>query len=145
MSVAARRTLVARLRFQDAQAPADLLSTSETQTQLIALLLELTQAYALEITSVRTDHDNDGALGLHTHANGYCADLWPLNTDVAGDYMDANDPRFAAFLRAAAASPWLWQIGLGGSAYTGANMDAAGPTAFHDNGQDHVHLGANGP
>ena len=119
------------------------MNPSLTQTQLIALLLDLVNAgFHMEITAVRTDHSDDSALGEHCHANGYCADLWPLGSSTPGDYLDATNPYFQQFLEAAAASPWLYQIGLAGSAWTASNAAAAGPTVFQDDGQDHIHLGA---
>ena len=143
MSQQARDVLVAKLVFQDDTQASDLQNIGLTQTQLIALLTELTgKGWNIEITSVRTDHSDDSALGLHCHANGYCADLWPLASSDAGDYLDAGDPRFQQFLTDAAASPWLYQIGLAGSAWTTANANAAGPTVFQDDGADHVHLGS---
>jgi hypothetical protein len=143
MSQQARNALVSELVFQDATQSSDLENVDLTQTQLIALLLDLTnKGWNIEITAVRTDHSDDRSLGLHCHANGYCADLWPLASSAPQDYLDAGDPRFQQFLSDAAASPWLYQIGLAGSAYTPANVTAAGPTVFQDDGADHVHLGA---
>lgn len=147
MSQEARQELVNLLVFQRDVEKGDLLDPNRTQTQLIALLLDLAKGkgWHIEITAVRTDHHDDSALGLHCHANGYAADCWPLASATPGSYLDAGDQRFANFLRDAAASSWLYQIGLAGSAYTSANMSAAGSTAFQDGGPDHVHLGANGP
>jgi hypothetical protein len=147
MSQEARNDLVSLLVFQSPTERGDLLDPNRTQTQLIALLLDLAQnrGWHIEITAVRTDHHDDSALGLHCHANGYAADCWPLASSTPGSYLDAGDDRFAQFLRDAAASSWLFQIGLAGTAYTTANMQAAGSTAFQDDGADHVHLGANGP
>ncbi|HEX3670249.1 MAG TPA: hypothetical protein VHT92_00960 [Candidatus Cybelea sp.] len=147
MSQEARQELVNLLVFQSPVEKGDLLDPNRTQTQLIALLLDLAKGkgWHIEITAVRTDHHDDSALGLHCHANGYAADCWPLASATPGNYLDAGDPRFASFLRDAAASSWLYQIGLAGSAYTAANMAAAGSNAFQDDGADHVHLGANGP
>lgn len=146
MSIQARAELCSKLFFQDDTQKSDLMDPSLTQTQLIALLLGLVDSgWNIEITAVRTDHGPDGYLGLHSHQNGYAVDCWPLATPRSGDYYDAGSPHFADFLSDAAKSAWLQQIGLGGSAFTPANMAAAGPTAFEDNGQDHVHLGANGP
>lgn len=148
MSLEARQGLVASplTLFQRDSQRSDLLDPSLTQTQLIALLIELvTKGYAIEFTAIRSDHHDDSALGLHCHANGYCADLWPLNTPTAGDYMDANDKRFGQFLFDASNSMWLYQIGLAGEADTLRNRGCAGRTVFEDDGGDHIHLGANGP
>jgi hypothetical protein len=133
------------LIFQDESQQTDLLDIQKTKTELIALLLDIVNAgFILEITAVKSDHHDDSALGEHCHFNGFCADLWPLNSNNPGDYMDASDPRFRKFLSTAAASVWLYQIGLAGSADTPANKEAAGSTVFDDDGADHVHLGANG-
>ena len=142
MSLEARQELVKRLVFQRDSQRTDLLSTVLTKTELIALLLEATEHYHLEVTAVRSDHHDDSALGGHSHAYGFCADLWPLMSAEAGDYMDANDPRFGMWLEWVASSPWLYQIGLAGSADTPENRKDAGPTVFEDSGADHVHLGA---
>jgi hypothetical protein len=147
VSIQARQHLVSRLVFQSASQRADLLDLGKTQTQLIALLIGLAdRGHIMEITAVRSDHHDDSALGLHCHANGYCVDLWPLTSPTPGSYLDASDPSFQDFLRDAAASPWLYQIGLvGDGADSAENFRAAGPTAFQDDGGAHVHLGANGP
>ena len=144
MSIQAREKLVVQLVFQRDSQSTDLLDVNLTQTELIALLLDLTnKGWHIEITAVRSDHSDDSALGLHSHANGYCADLWPLASATPGDYLDASSASFRLFLADAADSSWLYQIGLAGSANTPENMAAAGPTAFADDGADHVHLGAN--
>lgn len=147
MSQAARAQLVSRLVFQNKSQKSDLLDAGQTQTQLIAIGLEITsKGYILEVTAVRKDHGNDAYLGLHSHANGYCMDCWPLKSKNAGDYLDATDPKFQAFLEALSDSPWLYQIGLvGDGADSPENFVAAGKTAFQDDGGPHVHIGANGP
>jgi hypothetical protein len=147
MSMQARDKLVTELVFQSGTERGDLLDPNRTQTELVALLLDLAEHHGwhIEVTAVRTDHHDDSALGLHCHANGYAADCWPLASATPGNYLDAGDARFQQFLKDAAASPWIFQIGLAGSAYTSANMAAAGASAFQDDGADHVHLGANGP
>ena len=143
MSQEARDALVKKLVFQKDSQRSDLENIDLTNTALIALLTELTnRGWNIEITSVRTDHSDDSALGYHCHAHGFCADLWPLASNVAGDYLGAGDPEFAEFLKDAAESPYLYQIGLAGSAWTTTNAAAAGPTVFQDDGQDHIHLGS---
>ena len=143
MSIEARQTLVSHLVLQRASQRTDLLSLDLTQTGLIALLLDLVNAgFNMEVTSVRSDHRDDSGLGEHSHANGYCVDLWPLNSFTAGDYMDAGSPAFRSFLEAVADSEYLHQIGLAGSAVNPENLEAAGPTAFLDEGADHIHIGA---
>ena len=49
---------------------------------------------------------------------------------------------FQAFLRDLSEFDYLHQIGLAGSAWTDANAAAAGATCFHDEGADHIHVGA---
>src|SRR5580704_16792274 len=102
MSQEARDVLVASPHtfFQADSQRTDLENEVITQTGLIALLTELLEkGHILEFTAVKTDHHDDSNLGLHCHFNGYCADLWPLASATAGDYLDAGDPRFQAFLR----------------------------------------------
>lgn len=145
MSILAREQLVDQLAFTADSQRSDLLDPELTQTQLIALLLDVSSAAQgwsckLKLTSVRSDHRDDSSLGLHCHARGYCADLWPV--DANGSWLSAEDPRFQAILGAGAASSWLHQWGLAGTAWTPANEAAAGPTAFQDEGADHLHLGA---
>lgn len=143
VSIQARLDLVQRSFFQDRTQSADLVAPNLTQTSLIALLLDITNGgVILEFTAVRSDHSDDSALGEHCHANGWCADVWPLASYKQDDYLDANDPRFARFLSIASRSPFLYQIGLAGSADTSVNRRAAGATVFSDDGADHVHLGA---
>lgn len=145
MSIAARKHLCDRLIFQRDSERADLMDPARTHTELIALLIEiLDKGFHLEITAVRADHHDDSGLGRHTHANGEAVDCWPLITNTAGHYLDAEAPLFQDFLEAAAASPWLYQIGLAGTAWTPANAAAAGASAFHDTGADHVHIGSIG-
>jgi hypothetical protein len=145
MSQAARQALVdsPNTIFQADSQRTDLLDDTITQTWLIALLGDLVaEGYFLEFTAVKTDHHDDSDLGLHCHFNGYCADLWPLASATAGDYLDATDPRFVLFCASAAKSQYLYQIGLAGSAWTPKAIAAAGTTVFHDEGPDHIHLGA---
>ncbi len=100
MSQQARQELVNLLVFQRGTEKGDLLDPNRTQTQLIALLLDLakTHGWHIEITAVRTDHHDDSSLGLHCHANGYAADCWPLKSAAPQDYLDAGDPRFQEIL-----------------------------------------------
>lgn len=152
MSLQARKQLVSQLVFQDPKvqeddllrvAPAPGVLFHGTQTQLIALLLGLIiKGHHIEITVVQTHHGNDGP---HGHAGGYAVDCWPLASAKAGDYINASTEAFRAFLKDAAASPWLYQIGLlGDGADSEENFAAAGHTAFQDHGAGpHVHLGAN--
>jgi len=145
MSLEARQALVDSpfTIFQAESQRTDLLDPAMTQTGLIALLGGLVaKQYFILFTAIRSDHHDDSALGLHCHANGYCADCWVNNSASAQDYADAMAPRFEIFLESAAASPWIFQIGLAGSAWTPTNVAAAGETCFEDDGGDHIHLGA---
>jgi len=142
MSIEARQQLCNRLIFQDDTQRADLMDPSKTQTNLIALLLDLSQTFPIEITAVRSDHHDDSALGLNCHANGYAVDCWPLQTNQPGNYYDAENPHFLDFLTVAAQSPWCYQIGLAGSAQTDAAVKASKGKSFMDDGADHIHLGA---
>jgi len=131
------------LVFQNDTQSSDLLDPAITQNALIELLSEVVGGgYHLEITAVKTDHHDDSALGLHSHFNGYCVDCWPLSDATPGNYVDAGTLTFQGFLAFCAGLPNLYQIGLGGSADTDANLKAAGPTSFVDDGEDHVHLGS---
>lgn len=126
----------------------DLLDISKTQTYLIELLSHMVMmGWAMEFTAICSDHHDDSALApgpdhIGTHARGWAADCWPLRTAVAGDYLDPADPRFQRFLADLANAPALKQIGLAGGAQTSANVAAAGPTVFDDDGADHIHIGA---
>lgn len=143
MSLEARHHLCERLFFQNDSQRADLIDPKRTETGLIALLLAVLAAgFEVEITAVRSDHHDDSALGLHSHANGYAVDCWPLRTRSAGDYMDAESRDFQDFLEAVVASSWCYQVGLAGSAKTDANRHAAKPKCFEDDGEDHVHIGS---
>lgn len=128
----------------------DLLDPARTQTGLIALIVELLQrGHILEFTAIRSDHHDDSNLDptppyVGTHAGGFAFDCWPLASPSPGDYLDASEPRFGAFLADAAASPWHFQTGLAGSALCTANVQAAGPGEFTDSGGDHVHVSSNG-
>lgn len=151
MSVQARQALVrsANTIFQHDSQRHDLLDSTATSTELIAALTYvcITKGHAVEFTAIRADHHPDGYLNPaaghhHTHQAGDAADFWPLASARAGDYLDAEDPRFQTFLRDLAAAPFRYQIGLAGSADTAANRAAAGPSVFPDDGGDHIHFGA---
>jgi hypothetical protein len=145
MSLEARQALVdsPQTFFQADSQRSDLLNPNLTQTVLIALLGELVaKGWNLEFTAIKSDHHDDSALGEHCHFNGYCADLWPLASQTAGDYLAATDSRFAQFLRDVADAAYLYEVGLADTAWTIPNSSAAGDKVFHDSGADHVHLGA---
>lgn len=135
-----RAALVARLNFKIDSCRTDLLDGSITCLPLIQhLTFILDGGFNLELTMVKTGHHNDGP---HGHFGGYAADGWFLKDRTNGDWVDAGAPAFQVGLRRAAKSPHLRQTGLAGTAYTPANMAAAGPTVFKDSGDDHVHFGA---
>ena len=142
------RSLVAKAcRAQLYSQTSDLLDPNQTQTEIIALLDYLQKrGHRIELTAVRSDHHDDSDLStpsffFGTHAHGWAVDCWPLNSDKAGDYMDPGSHNFRQFLKDASTAPFLMQIGLAGAANTAANQQAAGITAFVDDGGDHVHLG----
>lgn len=149
MSIQARQALVASPNtiFQKQSQRDDLLSPETTQTGLIALLSELVdKGHIIEFTAIKSDHHNDSDLNPTpphegTHFGGFAADCWPLASTRPGDYLDAGDGRFQAFLRDCASAAYLFQIGLAGSALAAVNRQAAGPTCFPDDGGDHVHIG----
>lgn len=142
MSMEMRERVCSKLYFQDSLQKRDLLNPELTNTNLIALIEELQgYGFVIEVTAVRSDHHDDSALGLRCHANGYCIDCWPLNSDSAGDYMPANSLQMGRFLKACATSPYIYQIGLAGGAWNPLAIKSAGDTVFRDDGADHVHLG----
>lgn len=144
MSLQARQQLVRHKHtiFQRETERQDLLDPAKTRSELIALLLELVnKGHIILFTAVCTDHHNDTALGLHGHTNGFAADVWPLKSVNPTDYVEPTDPEMQRFLADASKSPWLYQIGLAGSADTGTDEAAAGHTVFSDDGADHIHLG----
>jgi hypothetical protein len=145
MSQQARQYLVNHPHtiFQRDSQKSDLLDETKTKTELIALLTELiAKGHIILFTAVVTDHHPDACLGLHSHENGFCADTWPLNSTAPTDYVNADDPEMDSYLADGARSPWLYQIGLAGSADTSGDSAAAGDTKFSDGGADHIHLGA---
>lgn len=145
MSLQARTYLVNHEHaiFRSDSQRQDLLDPEKTRTELVALLLELLhRGFIVLFTAIRSDHHDDSSLGLHSHANGYAADVWPLASTRPDDYVDANDVRFRDFIDAASKSPWTYQIGLAGTADTSVNRAAGGDVVFEDSGADHVHLGA---
>lgn len=147
MSLLARQTLVDSPYFvcRTALQRNDFLGESLIKSDLIALLLDLVvaQKRPIVVTAARSDHhpENWGA-SSHDHENGWALDLWPLRSLHATDYVPDEGEEMEDFLRAAAANVWLYQIGLGGGAWTQANRAAAGATVFEDNGQDHLHIAA---
>jgi hypothetical protein len=145
MSQQARQYLVNHPHtiFQRDSQKSDLLDETKTKTELIALLTGLiSKGNIILFTAVVSDHSDDACLGFHSHANGFCADTWPLKSTAPTDYVGADEPEMDRYLADAAVSPWLYQIGLAGSADTTGDSAAAGDTKFSDGGADHIHLGA---
>lgn len=125
---------------------ADFLDIHKTNTNLVAFVLEMIgKGHVMQFTAVRSDHHDDSALSpaphAGTHAGGYACDCWPLSSSRANSWLVSSSPAFQEFLRDAAASPWLKQIGLAGTAVNYLNELAAGHTVFVDSGQDHIHFG----
>jgi hypothetical protein len=145
MSIVAREALVAKLVFQDASQRSDLLDPNLTQTQMIEGLTAIAAAHHIEVTAVRSDHHDDGE-GPGYHGGGWAIDCWPLADAIPGNYLDASTQAFRDFLKACATAPCRMQVGLGGSAWSDANVAATGlslgdASVFEDDGQDHVHIG----
>jgi hypothetical protein len=126
----------------------DLMNENMTNTYLIALIQVLIdKGHLVYFTAVRSDHHDDGP---HGHAGGYAFDGWPCSGLNPVAFLDAGDPRFAAYLADVAAFSNTWQVGLAGTADTQANQQATGlpyqqwdapKTVFSDTGADHVHHG----
>lgn len=152
MSLAVRQWVVDHPHaiFRSQSQRDDILDPTRTQTGLIALIVHLLErGHIIEFTAIRADHHDDSNLNpdppyVGTHAGGYAFDGWPLASPTEGDYLDAQDPRFIAYVRDAQSSPWHFQTGLAGSAYCKCDIAAAGPGLFEDSGGDHVHLSSNG-
>lgn len=155
MSQLFRNTLVDKLVFAPGQEGVDqrndfilfLDGNYNTQTDLCQALDNLSNKWNpkgiyIGVTAVKTDHHDDSNLGLHCHFNGYCIDFWFLLSRTWGDWMDANDPRFAECCRDAAIDPFEYQEGLAGEALTHDAIVAAGKNFFRDDGGDHIHFGA---
>lgn len=135
MSITARQELVAKLLFIDGEAKADLLDPEKTNTWVIAALEDFRNRYAgdITITSVRSDHSNDGC-SPHSHASG---DAWDMAVDDWGQalralcFMAKQNPTF------------IYEVGKGGIAQ---QHDPGGWPGdfdiFDDNDQDHIHVSA---
>lgn len=138
----------ANTKFQNMTQRDDLMSEERTSDHLIAMLWNLTRKYAVMFTAVYTDHHPDGNLGPHGHhpdtGPGYCVDLWPIYITYGNwQYIDAGSVDFQKFLQWAKSTPYLYEIGLAGTAYSTENMVACtgASDVFEDDGGDHVHLG----
>lgn len=148
MSVEIRQEIAAspHIIFRTEQQRDDIVNVHGVQTQLIAFLQHLINKGAiLEVTAVKSDHRDDSFLNPNpphsgTHAGGWAIDCWPLSRVEQGAYLNAMDEQFQHFLELASEAPWLFQIGLAGSAWHPLNVAAAGDTVFQDQGDDHVHL-----
>lgn len=130
-----RETLVSKLHFANAVEKADLLDATKTHDNLIAMLAVFVgQGYDLIITSVRSDHGDDSALGPHGHSAGYAVDVW-LPLFCSSRFFDD----------AIYKNPYVTKLGLGGVFQTeyGAKRPRGifnGTLVFDDNTQDHIHL-----
>lgn len=151
MTLQAREQLVnsGRLIFTKDTQKQDLLDPRVTRTELIALLANvvLLGNQWFQVTAVYSDHHDDTALGAPplydgTHFHGWAMDGWPNASGALDDFLDARDPRFGDFLRLLPKAPYYFQTGLAGSAWTNHNRTVAGGGVFHDDGADHVHIGA---
>lgn len=141
-----RQTLVnsGHLIFRSDQQKTDLLNPGITCYGLVLYLTDLciNKGYYIEVTAIKSDHSNDSSLGVHCHFFGWCIDCWPLNSATEGNYMLPDSPEMLKFLHDAGVDVNRWQIGEAGTAWTHAEAIAAGSSVFHDDGADHIHLGA---
>ena len=127
-----RESLVSKLHFANAVEKADLLDASKTHDNLIALLAVFAgRGFDILITSVRSDHGSDAALGPHGHSAGYAVDLWlpPIQS--------------ARLINCAIyENHYVTKIGLGGVFQN--EFKERGPIhgtlLFDDNSQDHIHF-----
>lgn len=155
MTSPTRKALCDRLIFKDEHdgtavptQRADLLDSNWTDSGLIAMMLDVTTGFYVEVTAVRRDHKSiDGPRGHNP--GGLAVDGYYLNTFKHADWMSPANPHFADGLAHAFKSAWRFQIGLGGDTRTPQNFVAIGGgaavasgAAFDDNNQDHVHFGA---
>jgi hypothetical protein len=149
LSAATREALAAspHIVFRSPEQRDDIVNVNCVHTQLVAFLQYLVDSRVyIEVTAVMSDHHNDldlNPIAPHcgTHAGGWAIDCWPLLRPEEGAYLDAGDERFQSFLEVAKSGPWIYQIGLAGSAYTPENIAAAGSLVFEDEGADHIHFG----
>jgi hypothetical protein len=137
-----------RLIYQRASQKSDLIDYTKTRTQLVAAIAHLVaNGWYLTITALVSDHHDDtgicrsGPPYCGTHAHGWAADLWPMDPNRPGRYLDAGDLHFQKFLSQVMAVPFYMQTGLGGTSDTKTNQDSAGPQWFPDSDEDHVHIG----
>jgi hypothetical protein len=129
-----RDELVAHLCFSDDTQKGDLLNASATQPNLIlALLHEAHKGNKMLITSVKTDHGDDSALGPHGHSEGFSADIWPEDESQLQEFMQGL----------CTDNPWVTRVGRGGSAQNYA-VDPGETIVFDDNSTDHIHLQTGG-
>jgi hypothetical protein len=145
-SVEIREWVAARLFYQNSTQKSDILDPNKTQTQLISMFEELIKkGYWITITALRSDHHDDSGLGTPplycgTHARGWAADLWVNNTAKSGDWVDQSTHLFRQFLIDVAKCKFYFQTGLTPDCYTQANIVAAGPGVYLDDGGSHIHI-----
>ena len=120
----------------------DLLDNTITQTNLIAMIVNLlNKGHIIYFTAIKSDHHNDSALGLNCHFNGYCIDCWPMASDEPDDYYDVTDNGFLIFLADASSDPYYYQIGLTPDCFTPEAIAVSGSNVYMDDGASHVHIG----
>jgi hypothetical protein len=143
MSSVTRHNVCLELSFNDPLAHADLDDPNKTDTYVIAALQDLQQRqkHRILITAVRSDHDDDSCLGADAHAFGKSVDLWHA------DWATVGDDKIVDVITALLNNPYVWSVGLGGSAAQylqkfqalAAKIDSR-LIVFQDNGSDHVHF-----
>lgn len=118
----------------------DLLSTSETDTYLIAMLQWMCDhcPEPIELIAIRTDHPTEDQPWLHS--GGKAIDCYPKNWE--GREQEA----VCAVLKAFADNPYCENVGLGGIVQ-GWRTWVTWPATqyfwlFDDNPQDHIHAGS---
>jgi hypothetical protein len=131
---AQRAELVSKLKFTNESQQLDLSNPNVTQPELVLALLHLVHlGHNLLITSVKTDHGDDSALGVHGHSRGYSADLWPVDdSDLQQLIQDCCTN-----------NQWVARLGLGGSSQS-LSYTAGDTIVFDDNSTDHLHVQTGG-
>lgn len=142
-----RNQLVGYLEFQRDSQRTDLLNPHLTDTLVIQMLDDIVQRYPrypeateyILVTSAYSDHAPDSDLGPHGHhpasGPGFAVDIAPSGDDWLG------------ILKALAASPYVWSVGLGGVIAQEDRSKVTWPTdgkfiVFDDNNSPHIHVQA---
>jgi hypothetical protein len=114
------------ISFTNFSQKSDLLDTSMTNTNLIAILkTALDQGFVIQVTSVRSDHGDDSCLGPpgvynHGHAHGYALDCWCEDLQSFVQHLCSN--------------PMVMKIGLGGPQAQALQLSPGATVVFNDNG-----------